>query len=250
MANLCHAVEHIPDAAAVTSAKDMYTRLKTTAPDLVSDFDQKYDAWKQTWDRDNVNVNVNIGSEYDALVALGPKVMPLIVYRMTSGDDFMAVDLHNELEDPLYKVEVEEPKDICKYKLATKEIVDMHSERSVQVKNALIAWAEFRFQRQHYQSSFHFTEGEAYWTLVDIGRGIIAPMMLEYYNDIGGWWHELLHELVHGKKSEAQIFFKPVLFAEWKDWFEHKDHKDAPEGPDARARWGHGYRADDFRPTS
>lgn len=75
-------------------------------------------------------------------------------------------------------------------------------------------------------------------------------MMLEYYNDQSGWWHELLHKLVHGKTSGAGIFFKPVLFAEWKVWFEHQDHKDALKGPDVRARLGHGYRVDDQKPTA
>lgn len=79
---------------------------------------------------------------------------------------------------------------------------------------------------------------------------IVAHAMLEYYRDQHGWWHELLHELVHGKVSGADVFFKPVLFASWKDWFENKDHKDAPKGPDERARLGHGYRADDLKPKA
>jgi hypothetical protein len=43
--------------------------------------------------------------------------------------------------------------------------------------------------------------------------------MLEYYNDHVGWWHELLHELVHGQVSGAGLFFKGVLFESWRDWF-------------------------------
>lgn len=73
-----------------------------------------------------------------------------------------------------------------------------------------------------------------------MGSSIIAQVMLEYYNDKHGWWHELLHQLVHGQVSGAGVFFKDILFEEWKDWFEHKDHKDAPEGADKRARTGHG----------
>ncbi|ROV94526.1 hypothetical protein VMCG_08152 [Cytospora schulzeri] len=242
-----------PDAAAVTSAEDLYTMLETTSPDLVNDFDQKYDTWKKTWDNDNINT----GPEYNTLIALGPKIIPLIVYRLTSGNDYMAVDLcmniyyrltllaDNELENIFYKVEVKEPRDKSNYQLATNAIIRKVAWRSLEVKDALNAWAEFRLQRQNYASAGHFCEGDAYWTLTEIGPGIIAPMMLEYYNDRYGWWHELLHELlhelVHGKTSGAAVFFKPVLFAEWKDWFEHKDHKDAPEGPDARVRAGHGY---------
>lgn len=49
--------------------------------------------------------------------------------------------------------------------------------------------------------------------------------MLEYYNDRGGWWHELLHELVHGQVSGAGVFFKSVVFDSWKDWFETRTMK-------------------------
>lgn len=125
--------------------------------------------------------------------------------------------------------------------LAARDIINMSFDRSTDLKDALDAWAEFRVQRQNYSSSFHFTEGEGYWGLVDLGPSIIAPVMLEYYNDQGGWWHELLHELVHGQVSGAGVFFKSVLFESWKDWFEHKNHEDAPKGMDERAQREHGY---------
>lgn len=69
-----------------------------------------------------------------------------------------------------------------------------------------------------------------------MGPSIIASVMLEYNNDQGGWWHELLHELVHGQVSDAGVFFKGTLFASWRDWFEHKDYENAPKGKDAQAQ--------------
>lgn len=77
-----------------------------------------------------------------------------------------------------------------------------------------------------------------------MGPGIIIHVILEYYNDQGGWNHELLHQLVHGKVSGAGVVFKHVISESWWDWFEHKDHNDAPEGPDAWARQGLGYFKD------
>lgn len=59
--------------------------------------------------------------------------------------------------------------------VATNAIMNIDSERSVEVKDALDAWAEFRFQRQNYSSASLYTEGDGYWTLVEIGPGIIAP---------------------------------------------------------------------------
>lgn len=116
----------------------------------------------------------------------------------------------------------------------------MNLDRNTEVQDALDRWAELRAQRQNYSSSGLFCEGEGYWALAAMGSSIIAQVMLEYYNDRHGWGHELLHELVHGRVSGACVFFKPVLFEQWKDWFEHREHKDAPEGEDERARRGHG----------
>lgn len=87
-----------PSAAAVKSAEDLYNRLKTASPALARDFDTKYDAWKQTWfsnsNRESPNSDTRAtGPDFYALVALGPKIMPFIVYRLTSGKDFMAVVL-------------------------------------------------------------------------------------------------------------------------------------------------------------
>lgn len=85
-----------PSAAAVKSAQDIYVKLKTTAPDFVEDFNKKYDAWKKTWFSGNNSPNSATratGPEFAALVALGPKIVPLVVYRLTSGKDFMAIEL-------------------------------------------------------------------------------------------------------------------------------------------------------------
>lgn len=127
------------------------------------------------------------------------------------------------------------------------KIIEINSDRNLEMQNALKAWAELRVERQNYSSSYQFTDGEGYWALVDMGPSIVAPIMLEYYDDKDGWWHELLHELIHGEVSNAGIFFKNILFEEWKEWFDHKDYKDAPRGPDRKARRGHGYFEDDFQ---
>lgn len=85
-----------PSAAAVKSAKDLYLKLKTTFPDLAADFEKKYDAWKKTWFAGNDSANSATratGPEFSALVALGPKIVPFVVYRLTNGSDFMAIEL-------------------------------------------------------------------------------------------------------------------------------------------------------------
>lgn len=85
-----------PSIAAVKSARDLCDKLKARSPDLAADFDKKYDAWKKTWVSNNDSPNSYTratGPEFDALIALGPKIMPFVVDRLTSGEDFTAVAL-------------------------------------------------------------------------------------------------------------------------------------------------------------
>lgn len=87
-----------PSAAAVKSTKDVCTKLKTTSPALVKDFDAKYVAWKKTWfsngNKDSAYAATRVsGPEFAALVDLGQKILPLVVNQLTSGKDFMAVVL-------------------------------------------------------------------------------------------------------------------------------------------------------------
>lgn len=85
-----------PSAAAVESAKDLHNKLRTASPALAEDFDTKYDAWRETWFGNNDSPNSDTratGPEFAALVALGPKIIPFVVYRLTSGEDVMAVVL-------------------------------------------------------------------------------------------------------------------------------------------------------------
>jgi hypothetical protein len=62
-----------------------------------------------------------------------------------------------------------------------------------------------------------------YMDLLDLGPGIVSHAMLAYYNDAGGWWDELLCELLSGHKSGAPVMFRLDIHKRWIDWFESKD---------------------------
>lgn len=87
-----------PSAVAVKSAKDLRAKIEATFGDFTKDFDKRYEAWKKTWFSGNNSNSPDAetrasGPEYAALVALGPKIVPLVVEKLTSGKDFMAVVL-------------------------------------------------------------------------------------------------------------------------------------------------------------
>lgn len=77
-------------------------KLKTTFPDLVEEFDNKYDAWKATWWLSHNSTDPATraaGDEFKALVALGPKIVPLVVNRLLDPNDFIAVVLCINISD-------------------------------------------------------------------------------------------------------------------------------------------------------
>lgn len=71
------------------------------------------------------------GPEFDSLVSMGPKILPLVVHKLTAASDFFAIVLYNEVEDDkAYKVD---PKDILNSKVLQRQanlIVDMNYKRS------------------------------------------------------------------------------------------------------------------------
>jgi hypothetical protein len=48
-----------------------------------------------------------------------------------------------------------------------------------------------------------------------MGKEHAVPLvMVEYSQDVGGWWHDLMYELVHGRKSGVNASDKKTLFEE------------------------------------
>jgi hypothetical protein len=52
-----------------------------------------------------------IGKEFDALVALGPKVLPLVVEALADADNFIALQLYDTLEPNQQLIVQYEPDD-------------------------------------------------------------------------------------------------------------------------------------------
>jgi hypothetical protein len=79
-------------------------------------FDKAFDAWKRTWFSGGLAISSNphtraVGKEYDALVALGPAVLPLVVEQLANPENFLALQLYDAIQ-PNEKLVVQfEPED-------------------------------------------------------------------------------------------------------------------------------------------
>jgi hypothetical protein len=66
-------------------------------------FDKAFAAWKSTWFRGGLALNSNpqaraIGPEYDALIALGSPILPLVVEQLAEPENFMALQLYDAIQ--------------------------------------------------------------------------------------------------------------------------------------------------------
>lgn len=72
--------------------------------DLRGRFDARYRDWRRTWDRHDILVSSNLkairnNSEFRALAALGPRILPLVVDKLLQPDEFFALQLYDVLQD-------------------------------------------------------------------------------------------------------------------------------------------------------
>lgn len=88
------------------SAKDKIALKHATNdvdPATVRAFNAAFDAWKQTWFKGGLAVSSDphtraVGRHFDALVALGSKIIPLVVAKLAESGNFIALQLYDALQ--------------------------------------------------------------------------------------------------------------------------------------------------------
>ena len=75
----------------------------TVPEELRTAFELAFAAWKDTWFSGGLAISSNphtraIGKEYDALIALGPAILPLVVEKLADPENFLALQLYDALQ--------------------------------------------------------------------------------------------------------------------------------------------------------
>jgi len=83
-------------AALKSIAADVDARTRHT-------FQAAFAAWKKTWSEGGLAISSDphtrtVGREFDALVALGSKILPLVVETLADPDNFLALQLYDALQ--------------------------------------------------------------------------------------------------------------------------------------------------------
>jgi len=79
-------------------------------------FRATFAAWKKTWFEGGLAISSDphtraVGKEFDALVALGPKILPLVVETLVDADNFLALQLYDALQPDQHLIVQYEPDD-------------------------------------------------------------------------------------------------------------------------------------------
>jgi hypothetical protein len=86
------------------SQKQLLHKQQTAIPSKVqSAFAAAFRAWKDTWVAGGLAVSSDphtraVGSEFDALVALGPTILPLLIEKLADPENFLSLTLYDTLQ--------------------------------------------------------------------------------------------------------------------------------------------------------
>jgi hypothetical protein len=91
--------------AGLTAAQKKVLREQTNSvpPELRSAFETAFEAWKKTWFSGGLAISSDphtraVGKEFDALIALGPAILPLVIEKLTDPENFLALQLYDAIQ--------------------------------------------------------------------------------------------------------------------------------------------------------
>jgi hypothetical protein len=83
--------------------KTLRDQIGSVPADLRGAFETAFEAWKSTWFTGGLAFSSNphtraVGKEFDALIALGPRILPLVVEKLADPENFMALQLYDAIQ--------------------------------------------------------------------------------------------------------------------------------------------------------
>jgi hypothetical protein len=181
--------------------------------------------------------------EWDKLVALTASILPKVVDKLKSDSDLFAVEIckspHVHDRSCLIfarftdnKLQTDTKKKVSPSDIKNYYYLDVQAQKIIQLYGSAVAvfdahateWKNHCKRTRLSSDSNDYVNHPAFDAIVAMGKDHAMPLvMIEYSQDVGGWWHELMYELVHGKKSGANTFDKRALYKEWKEFFETRN---------------------------
>lgn len=110
------------------------------------------------------------------------------------------------------------------------QIVELSFQRNKVYQELVKAWKEHCAEFKFLLSRGVCCAGDEYWDLLEVGPAFIPHLMVEYSHDRGGYWYELIHEIIHGRTTEAYaIFMRDKWFDVWREFLNGSEYEQAPK---------------------
>src|SRR5438067_323586 len=87
-----------------TAQKRALMEERKRVPEKVqADFDKAFAAWRKSWFSNGLAISSDphtraVGKEYDALIALGPDILPLVIEQLADPENFFALQLYDAIQ--------------------------------------------------------------------------------------------------------------------------------------------------------
>ncbi|RMZ83628.1 hypothetical protein DV738_g1134, partial [Chaetothyriales sp. CBS 135597] len=153
-----------PSQEAINSAEKLYQDIQAIFPKAITDFEARWAALDAV-SRSQATQAIFTTDEFKALERLGPKIIPLIIFKLAKGtdQDFSGVILYNRLEnDPDYRVSLDEEAATLSTELLAQsrnQIIELNYQRNNLAQERIEAWDEFYQINLIQSSSEYFTQG-------------------------------------------------------------------------------------------
>jgi hypothetical protein len=96
----------IKSSLSAANKKALREEIQAIPAAVRQEFEAAFNTWKRTWYRGSLLIASDprlraVGEEYDALIALGPKILPLLVEKLTDPENSLALQLYDAIQpDP------------------------------------------------------------------------------------------------------------------------------------------------------
>lgn len=95
-----------PISRAILTARQktaLRDQIKSVSAKLRKTFESGFSAWKESWFRGGLAISSEpqtraCGAEFDALIALGPGILPLVVEKLAEPENFLTLQLYDAIQ--------------------------------------------------------------------------------------------------------------------------------------------------------
>jgi len=83
--------------------KNLRDQVNALPDEVRTKFEPAFSAWKQTWFQGGFAIDSNphsraVGKEFDALIAMGPVILPLVIEKLADPANFLALQLYDAIQ--------------------------------------------------------------------------------------------------------------------------------------------------------